>query len=94
MIVSTIYARTAACTGSTAPGLGAEPDEVMQALVAQGFEEYKREIARAPHGTATGGVWQGLNPHTGAVASTIWFHTPSTAPTVFITIDGHPLTGT
>ena len=72
----------------------AEPDEVMQALVAQGFEEYKREIARAPHGTATGGVWQGLNPHTGAVASTIWFHTPSTAPTVFITIDGHPLTGT
>jgi hypothetical protein len=72
----------------------AEPDEVMRALTAQGFEECKREIARAPRGAITGGVWQGLNPHTGAVASTIWFHTSTTPPTVFIAIDGHPLRNT
>jgi hypothetical protein len=70
----------------------AEPDEVLSALSAQGFEEYKRETARAPRGGVTGGVWQGLDPRTGAVASTIWFHNPPTAPTVFITINGHPLT--
>ena len=40
----------------------------------------------------TGGVWQGVNPHTGAVASTVWFRTPAATPTVFITIDGQPLT--
>jgi hypothetical protein len=72
----------------------AEPDEVMRALAAQGFEECKREIARIPRGAITGGVWQGLNPHTGAVAATIWFHTPTPPPTIFITIDGHPLQGT
>lgn len=71
----------------------AEPDEVLRALTAQGFEECKREIARTPRGPITGGVWQGLNPHTGAVASTIWFRTPSAAPTVFIAIDGLPLQG-
>ena len=71
----------------------AEPDEVMRALAAQGFQECKREIARTPRGGGiTGGVWQGLDPHTGAVASTVWFRTPITEPTVYITIDGRPLT--
>jgi hypothetical protein len=71
----------------------AEPDDVMHALAAQGFEECKREIARTPRGGGvTGGVWQGLDPRTGAVASTVWFRTPTTPPTVFITINGHPLT--
>jgi hypothetical protein len=69
----------------------AEPDEVVNALTAQGFQEYKRETARALRGGGiTGGVWQGLDPRTGAVASTVWFHTPHTT-TVYITIDGHPL---
>ena len=71
----------------------AEPDEVLRALAAQGFEECKREIARTPRGTITGGVWQGLNPQTGAVAATVWFSDRMTTPTVFITIDGHPLRG-
>jgi hypothetical protein len=72
----------------------AEPDEVVRALAAQGFEECKCETARTPRGGAiTGGVWQGLDPRTGVVASTIWFHTSIDASTVFITIDGHPLRG-
>jgi hypothetical protein len=71
----------------------AEPDEVMRALADQGYQECKREIARTPRsGVVTGGVWQGVNPHTGAVASTVWFRTPAATPTVFITIDGQPLT--
>jgi hypothetical protein len=70
----------------------AEPDEVVGALTAQGFEEYKRETARTPRGGGvTGGVWQGLDPRTGAVACTVWFRNPSTTPTVYITIDGQPL---
>jgi hypothetical protein len=71
----------------------AEPDDVVGALSAQGFEECKRETARTPRGGRTaGGVWQGVDPQTGAVASTIWFCTPSTSPTVFIAINGQPLT--
>jgi hypothetical protein len=72
----------------------AEPDEVVRALTAQGFQECKREIARTPRdGGVTGGVWQGIDPRTGEVASTVWFSTPSTPPTVFIAIDGQPFQG-
>ncbi len=71
----------------------AEPDEVMRALADQGYQECKREIARTPRsGVVTGGVWQGMNPHTGAVASTVWFRTATATPTVFISINGQPLT--
>jgi hypothetical protein len=73
----------------------AEPDEVLRALAAEGFEEYKREIARTPgSGAGSGGVWQGLDHRTGAVASTIWVREPTTTATlVYITINGHPLRG-
>ncbi len=51
----------------------AEPDAVVSALAHDGFEEYQREIARCGHDRApAGGVWQGLNSKTGAVASAIW----------------------
>jgi hypothetical protein len=78
-----------------AQGWRAEPDEVVNALAADGFEEYKRETARMPRGGATtGGVWQGLDHRTGAVASTIWVREPTTgAPIVFISIDGTPVKG-
>jgi hypothetical protein len=78
-----------------AQGWRVEPDEVVSALAAEGFEEYKREIARTPRaGTASGGVWQGIDHRTGAVASTIWVRQPTTGhPLVFIDIDGRPIKG-
>jgi hypothetical protein len=79
-----------------AQGWRAEPDEVVNALAASGFQECKRETARTPRsGAVSGGVWQGIDPRTGAVASTIWFReSPTTSPIVFIDINGHPLKGT
>lgn len=79
-----------------AQGWRAEPDEVLDALAASGFEECKRETARTPRsGIVSGGVWQGVDPRTGAVASTIWFReSPTQPPLVFIDIDGRPLKGT
>ena len=78
-----------------ARGWHAEPDEVVNALAADGFEEYKREIAGTPRGGGvTGGVWEGLDHRTGAVASTIWVRDPSThSPIVFISINGDPIQG-
>jgi hypothetical protein len=69
------------------------PEDIVDALARDGFQEYKREEARTgrdrePHG----GMWQGINPRTGAVASAIWV-TPEkgSEPIVFIDIDGTPL---
>jgi hypothetical protein len=78
-----------------AQGWRAEPNDVVDALAAEGFQECKNEIARVPRGGGVaGGVWQGLNHHTGAIASTIWTRDPTTnEPIVFITINGHPLQG-
>lgn len=71
----------------------AEPDDVVNALAADGFQECKRETARIPRGAPTGGVWQGVDHRTGAVASTIWTRDPAGSPLVFISINGHPLQG-
>jgi hypothetical protein len=78
-----------------AQGWRVEPDEVVRALTAEGFEEYKREIARTPRGGGiSGGVWQGIDHRTGAVASTIWVRDPtSNTPVVFIDINGTPVKG-
>jgi hypothetical protein len=77
-----------------AQGWRAEPDEVVSALTASGFEECKREVARTPRVGVAGGMWQGVDPRTGAVACTIWFHeSTTTPPLVFIDINGHPLRG-
>ena len=52
----------------TGEGWLAEPDEVVDALTREGFQECKREVARNPADHAqAGGVWQGLNTQTGAV---------------------------
>lgn len=67
----------------------AEPEDVVQALTGEGFEECKREILRGGRNRApAGGVWQGLNARTGAVASAIWVRTGEQRPLVFIDIDG------
>jgi hypothetical protein len=75
----------------SADGWLAEPDEVVNALASDGFEECKREETRNPHREATGGVWQGLNNRTGAVASAVWVRTESQQLLVFIDIDGERL---
>ena len=69
----------------------ARPDDVVDALARDGFEEYKREIARSGR-DASGGLWQGINTQSGVVASAIWFRrAPSDDATVHIVIDGRPL---
>lgn len=69
----------------------ARPDEVVDALARDGFEEYKREIARRGR-EATGGMWQGINTRTGAIASAIWIRRePADEAIVFIDIDGQPV---
>lgn len=51
----------------------ADPDEVLADLAGQGYEEFKREVARSGRNRPPlGGIWQGLNRTTGAVASAVW----------------------
>ena len=70
----------------------AEPDAVVSALAHDGFEEYKREIVRCGRDRMhAGGVWQGLNSRTGAIASAIWVRADT--PLVFIDIDGETVRG-
>lgn len=73
----------------------AEPDEVVNALSGEGFEERRREITRSRRRREpTGGVWQGLDSRTGSVASAVWVNQPGASPAiVFIDIDGEPLEG-
>ena len=69
----------------------AEPNDVVNALARDGFEECKREEARSPRRHARGGVWQGLNPETGAVAVAVWICGDERQHLVFIDIDGEPV---
>lgn len=73
----------------------AEPDEIVDALSHDGFEECKRDIARNGRDRKpAGGMWQGLNSRTGVVASAIWIsRTGISRAVVFIDIDGKPLEG-
>lgn len=73
----------------------AEPDEVVHALASEGFQEYKREVARTRRDRRpSGGMWQGLNAQTGAVAAAVWVQRADGGrPLVFIEIDGQPVTG-
>ena len=71
----------------------ARPDDVVDALVHQGFQECKREATRIPRdGHPTGGVWQGLDARTGSVASAVWVRRGD-RDLVFIDIDGEGVTG-
>ena|SRR2546428_1099738 len=71
------------------------PEEIVDALACDGYQEYKREETRGGRRrAATGGVWQGLNVENGSVASAIWVNRAAgDAAIVFIDIDGTPLTG-
>jgi len=70
-------------------------EDILTALSNDGFEECKREMTTSRRDSQpAGGLWQGINRHTGSVASTIWVNRP-TGPgaIVFITIDGESLRG-
>jgi hypothetical protein len=73
----------------------ARPGDVMTALSHEGFEEYKHEVAHGRRDRRPwGGVWQGLNSRTGAVASAIWVSRPGADQAlIFIEIDGEPVRG-
>lgn len=76
-------------------GWVAAPDEIVSALSTDGFEECKREMTTSRRdGRPAGGLWQGLNTRTGAVASAIWVtRLRSRQAMVFITVDGELLQG-
>ena len=71
-------------------GWGAAPEEIVGALSNDGFKECKRETTTSRRDLQpAGGVWQGVNTHTGSVASAIWVNRlPRARAIVFITIDG------
>jgi hypothetical protein len=75
----------------SADGWSGDPGDVLSALAGDGFEQCKYEEARDPHHHARGGVWQGLNRHTGAVAAAVWICGDARGPLVFIDIDGDPV---
>lgn len=76
-------------------GWGAAPDDIVGALTKDGFEACNPETTpgRPELRPAAGGVWQGVNTRTGAVASATWVQRPpGPRPIVFITIDGESVT--
>lgn len=75
-------------------GWVAAPEDIVEALATDGFEECKRATTTSRRDLRpAGGVWQGLNTRTGSVASAIWMDRPSQAhAVVFITIDGESVT--
>jgi hypothetical protein len=72
-----------------------DPARVVQELANEGFDEYRRETATNGRArAASGGVWQGLDPRTGEVATVIWVaHPPAPEPHLFIDVDGRPVEG-
>jgi hypothetical protein len=76
-----------------ARGWGAAPEDIVDALSKDGFQECKRETTTSRRDLRpAGGVWQGVNARTGSVASATWVERPrGMRPIVFITIDGESI---
>lgn len=76
-------------------GWVAAPDDILAALSRDGFEECKRAMTTSRRDLRpSGGVWQGVNPRTGSVASAIWVSRPAWhQATIFIDVDGTTLEG-
>ena len=75
-------------------GWAGAPEEIVNALSSDGFEECKREVTTSRRDSRpAGGVWQGINTRTGVVASVIWVNRPPWPDAmIFITVDGESLT--
>jgi hypothetical protein len=51
----------------------ARPGDIVDALAREGFAEFKADAARSRRDREpAGGIWQGLDTRTGAVASAVW----------------------
>lgn len=76
-------------------GWVAAPDDIIEALLKGGFDQCKREMTTSRRDRRpAGGVWQGIDPRTGSVASAIWVNRRmSPQAIVFLEIDGQSLTG-
>ena len=74
----------------------ARPDDIVDALAREGFAEFKADAARSRRDrTPTGGIWQGLDARTGAVASAIWVRAEDhDRAVVFVDVDGAPVKDT
>ena len=56
----------------------AAPEDVVNVLSGEGFEECKRETTTSRRDRhPAGGLWQGINTRTGSVASAIWVTRPA-----------------
>jgi len=75
-------------------GRVAAPEDIVTTLSKDGFEECKREMMTSRRDLRpAAGVWQGVNPRTGSVASAICVTRPTRHQAiVFIPIDGESLT--
>jgi hypothetical protein len=75
-------------------GWVAMPDEIVSVLSNEGFEECKRAVTTSRRDSQpAGGLWQGLDPRTGSVASATWVKRPAGNDSlVFIEVDGESLT--
>jgi len=76
-------------------GWAAAPEAIVSALSNDGFEECKRETTTSRRDRhPAGGVWQGVDPRTGSVASAVWVnHAAWPHALVFLEVDGESLTG-
>ena len=68
--------------------------EIVAALEDEGFTECSQAVAASRRDRRpAGGMWQGVNAHTGSVASAIWVARPAgPLAMVFIQIDGEWIT--
>ena len=71
-------------------GWVAAPEDIVTVLSNEGFEECKRETTTSRRDRhPAGGLWQGVNPRTGSVASAIWVNRRAWPDAlVFIEVDG------
>jgi hypothetical protein len=74
----------------------ARPDDITNALTREGFTEFKADAARTRRDRVpAGGIWQGLDARTGAVASAIWIREyDNDRAVVFVDVDGAPVNET
>jgi hypothetical protein len=78
-----------------ARGWIAQPGDIVDALAREGFAEFKADAARSRRdGLPSGGIWQGLDARTGAVASAVWVRGADGGhAVVYVDVDGTPING-
>ena len=72
----------------------AVPEDMVSVLSREGFEECKRETTTSRRDShPAGGIWQGVDPRTGSVASAVWVnHAEWPHALVYVEVDGESLT--